>query len=153
MSYPVLISPSALAPTLSVGDVLCLPLPVGAANADGIHPLRLAAVAAVDRTFGAPVYELVPAALEDDLPAHQSDIATGLSLDDGSEMSVRLSPKRSVRLLPDAQVLAGNDRPVGRLPQMARASLVGAQAQRETSRRRHEEARRLKARQSARGKR
>lgn len=148
MSYPISTPEPSTETAYAVGDLLRLPLPVGATIADGIHPSRLAVVAAVETTLGTPVYEIVPSDIADDLPAHDSDIAVIVTLHDGTETTLRLALKCSLRVLPDAQILAGAERPVGRLPQLARASLVGAQAQRQASRRRHEEARRERARSS-----
>lgn len=127
----------------SVGDVLSLRLPVGTPGPDGQPVLRSTVVASVGDCLGEPTYELVPAAVGDDLRAHETDIAAQLGGADGAE--TRFVPDLGLKVCASAPVLADTRRRSGRLPAQAHAALVADNARRAASRAAHLAARRAKA--------
>lgn len=136
-------------PVLSVGDVLSLRLPIGAPGPYGQPVLRPAVVASVSDCLGETIYELVPAAVGDDLPAHKTDIVTPAPCADTSEMSeLRFAPGLGLKVCASAPVMASIRGRTGRLPALAHAALVADNARRAASRAAHLAARR--ARTSAR---
>jgi hypothetical protein len=121
-------------PVFSVGDVLSLRLPVGTPGPDGKPVLRPAVVASVGDCLGETTYELVPAAVGDDLPAHGTDITARMCGADGSETAVRFAPNLSLKVCASAPVLSDTRRRSGRLPAQAHAAIVADNARRAASR-------------------
>jgi len=132
-------------PVFSVGDIVSLCLPVGTPGPDGQPVLRSAVVASVGDCLGETTYELVPAAVGNDLPAHETDITARMCGADGSETAVRFAPNLSLKVCASAPVLADTRRRSGRLPAQAHAALVADNARRAASRAAHLAARRARA--------
>ncbi|WP_162631205.1 hypothetical protein, partial [Meridianimarinicoccus zhengii] len=121
-----------------VGDVLSLCLPVGNPGPDGQPVLRPAVVASVSDCLGETSYELVPAAIDDDLPAHKTDIAARVQGVDGTQTPVlRFATNLGLKVCASAPVLADVRRRTGRLPAQAHAALVSDNARRAASRAAH----------------
>ena len=129
--------------SFTVGDVLSLRLPVGALGADGLPVLRPAVIASVGDYLGEATYEIVPAAIGDDLPAHGTDIAARLGGADGAE--TRFVPEFALKVCASAPMLADSHARLGRLPAPAHAALVADMARRAASRAAHLAARRKRA--------
>jgi hypothetical protein len=133
-------------PVFSVGDVLSLRLPVGTPGPDGKPVLRPAVVASVSDSLGETTYELVPAAMGDDLPAHETDITARARGADGSETPpLRFVTALGLKVCASAPVMADTRRRAGRLPAQAHAALVADNARRAASRAAHLAARRARA--------
>jgi len=113
----------------SVGDIVCLPMPVGTPGPDGAPVARPAVVASVSDWLCETTYELVPAAVADDLAAHASDIHAAVALDTAA------APTK-LRFVPEFGLKVGASAPV---------FAVVDNARRETSREAHLAQRRARA--------
>ncbi|MGS4947512.1 hypothetical protein ACVDG3_18710 [Meridianimarinicoccus sp. RP-17] len=117
------------------GDVMSLRLAVDTPGPDGVQVLRPAVVASVGDCWGEPTYELVPAAMADDLPAHETDIAAIVQGEDGSQTPVlRFVTTLGLKVCASAPVLSDTRRRTDRLPRQAHAALVADTARRAASR-------------------